>query len=537
MWSVDMSGGGIGLGLEPAYTPIVDVTEPSPASRNAVHEGRASLREQISRAASKDRAPLLVVAAAVVFGLIVLWPERADVWYLNDASIHRSMVRWAADRIRDGHLPFDGWYPYLSLGGEPIPPLPVPPAHRDRHRCRSRSATACSAGRSTSCWRPGRSRSTRVAGCWAWVAGRPPPPPLIAPLIVERTGSGLRVEQLRLARLGNVGAALGDVGAAVRLGVVVASDRHGSSCVARRADPGSHDLSPPPDRVPRDVLAGGVRRGRATRDPPTTRARRRRRARRPRRRRMDAGAAPHRRRVDGQRRVQPGDLLLRLLRCREDPGVVGPGRAVRSRADCRSCRSSWPSAWSSPRSRPDEEPPRVDPGSGARLSLVLFFGRSTLGPVIDLLPGGQELFLRRFISGVHLAGIYLAGIGAVYLVSLIVDVLRRRRGERGDRARRGAVAALVVLTPAASSGSVTSGRAGRGSMSSSLSKPPTASGSRRWSIEPAIARTGRVFAGIRRGTQRLAYRIGQVPGFAALLEPPGRRDRVHQTDLVADVSL
>ena len=29
---------------------------------------------------------------------------------------HRSMVGWAADWIRDGHMPFDGWYPYLSLG-------------------------------------------------------------------------------------------------------------------------------------------------------------------------------------------------------------------------------------------------------------------------------------------------------------------------------------------------------------------------------------------------------------------------------------
>src|SRR6185295_14365149 len=60
--------------------------------------------------------PIAVVGAAVLFGLIVLWPERADVWYLNDASVHRSMVGWAADRIRDGHMPFDGWYPYLSLG-------------------------------------------------------------------------------------------------------------------------------------------------------------------------------------------------------------------------------------------------------------------------------------------------------------------------------------------------------------------------------------------------------------------------------------
>ena len=44
-------------------------------------------------------------------------------------------------------------------------------------------------------------------------------------------------------------------------------------------------------------------------------------------------------------------------------------------------------------------------------SLVLFFGRPTLGPVLKIFPGSSDLFLRRFIMGVHLAGIYLAGVG------------------------------------------------------------------------------------------------------------------------------
>lgn len=44
------------------------------------------------------------------------------------------------------------------------------------------------------------------------------------------------------------------------------------------------------------------------------------------------------------------------------------------------------------------------------LWLLLFFGRATWGPVIDLLPFSQTIHMHRFIGGVHLGGIMLAGI-------------------------------------------------------------------------------------------------------------------------------
>ncbi|MCU1492265.1 MAG: Bacterial rane protein YfhO, partial [Acidimicrobiaceae bacterium] len=50
-------------------------------------------------------------------------------------------------------------------------------------------------------------------------------------------------------------------------------------------------------------------------------------------------------------------------------------------------------------------------------SLVLYFGRPTLGPLLDVLPGSANLFLRRFVVGVQLAGLLLAGAGAARLVS------------------------------------------------------------------------------------------------------------------------
>ena len=36
--------------------------------------------------------------------------------YLDDSSIHQQMVRFAATRIREGHLPLTSWFPYLGLG-------------------------------------------------------------------------------------------------------------------------------------------------------------------------------------------------------------------------------------------------------------------------------------------------------------------------------------------------------------------------------------------------------------------------------------
>ena len=44
------------------------------------------------------------------------------------------------------------------------------------------------------------------------------------------------------------------------------------------------------------------------------------------------------------------------------------------------------------------------------LWLMLYFGRATWGPLIDLLPMSRYLHMHRFIAGVHLGGIFLAAI-------------------------------------------------------------------------------------------------------------------------------
>ena len=50
------------------------------------------------------------------------------------------------------------------------------------------------------------------------------------------------------------------------------------------------------------------------------------------------------------------------------------------------------------------------------LWMLLFFGRTTWGPLIDLLPGTAGFHLHRFINGLHFSVLFLAPIGAVWIV-------------------------------------------------------------------------------------------------------------------------
>ncbi len=96
------------------------------------------------------------------------------------------------------------------------------------------------------------------------------------------------------------------------------------------------------------------------------------------------------------------------------------------------------------------------------VTLLMTFGRTTFGALYDVLPGSSDIFIRRFQMGVQLSGILLAGIGIAFLGRLVLDAALRlfpedRRGWVSGPAGRGIVAALciaalvVVLAPAWSS--------------------------------------------------------------------------------------
>jgi hypothetical protein len=60
--------------------------------------------------------PWLLVAAAVGWSLFSLRAETRAVTYLNDSSLHEQMVRFATLQFRGDHLPLTSWWPYLGLG-------------------------------------------------------------------------------------------------------------------------------------------------------------------------------------------------------------------------------------------------------------------------------------------------------------------------------------------------------------------------------------------------------------------------------------
>ena len=90
------------------------------------------------------------------------------------------------------------------------------------------------------------------------------------------------------------------------------------------------------------------------------------------------------------------------------------------------------------------------------VSLVLSFGPTTWGPLVDVIPGHTDIFFRRFLMGVDLAGIYLAGLGVYFAATIAVGWRANRQSEwstaRLDSRRSLTLVVLLalVLVPAAS---------------------------------------------------------------------------------------
>lgn len=91
--------------------------------------------------------------------------------------------------------------------------------------------------------------------------------------------------------------------------------------------------------------------------------------------------------------------------------------------------------------------------------LILSFGRASLGSVVDIIPGSQDLFFRRFMMGIQLAALLLAGIGAAWCWPATWSGIRRMLASQGERWRlpptdgsisgvAACVAAVAVLAPA-----------------------------------------------------------------------------------------
>jgi hypothetical protein len=58
--------------------------------------------------------------------------------------------------------------------------------------------------------------------------------------------------------------------------------------------------------------------------------------------------------------------------------------------------------------------------------LLLAFGRTTFGSLVDVIPGSADIFFRRFMMGVQLAALLLAGQGAAWLAARCMRLLEGR---------------------------------------------------------------------------------------------------------------
>jgi Bacterial membrane protein YfhO len=82
--------------------------------------------------------------------------------------------------------------------------------------------------------------------------------------------------------------------------------------------------------------------------------------------------------------------------------------------------------------------------------LLFAFGRTTFGSLVDLLPGSADLFFRRFMMGIQLVALLLAGRGAAWLAARCVGLLHARVAGWPPRLSRAAVlvVGVALLAPA-----------------------------------------------------------------------------------------
>lgn len=85
--------------------------EPAPDPSTAPAAGRVTQQLRL-----RMQGPWFAVAGVVVWNLVNLRAETLAVPYLDDSSVHEQMVRFATLQLESGHFPLTTWFPYLGLG-------------------------------------------------------------------------------------------------------------------------------------------------------------------------------------------------------------------------------------------------------------------------------------------------------------------------------------------------------------------------------------------------------------------------------------
>ena len=461
------------------------------------------------------RLPWILVGVAVAFNLWTLRAEFLNVWYLNDAGIHQSMVRWAAMRIREGHLPFDGWYPYLSLGASRFHHYQSLP-----HILTGALSTIAGAGTFRwslylllCTWPIAVYCGGRLFDLEPWAAGVAA---LVSPLIVSAPALGFEWSSYvwrgsgTWAQLWGMWALPFAWGlswravskgrtialAALVLGITVCL--HLLIGYLALLSLGVWVLLSPKDfwrRVGRAALVGiGALATAAWMLVPLI---------------TDAKWMT-------QDEFSRGTFYYDSFGARRVLGWLVTGRifdngrfptvSVLALSGSRSaCGASAGTRRRAPSS-----------GSACSACCCSSAGRRWV-PSIDLLPGGTDLFLRRYVTGVHLAGIYLAGIGGAWAGAQAMHLVRTR-ATWFRPAYAVAVLAIVLaafVAPAAAE-RYSYERLGAAWIADQRAAQSTEGADFASLVATAKATApGRIYSGMR--ANRSAPKIDFVPGFAALL--------------------
>ena len=379
-------------------------------------DGRTSIWSQ--------RAPLILVAVAVLFNLWVWRDEVKAVEGPNDMGLHMQMVHWAGERIDDGHLPLDGWYPYMQLGS----------AQFHHYQSTPHVITAYAGqvlGEDTAyrwfeylllaLWPLSVFAGVRLFGGDPWVAGVAAS---LSPLLVSDPGYGYESSSYVWRGLGVWPQLWGMVTFPLALGFTWRALKEGrhyawaavfvALTIAFNFIAGYLALLLVPVLV---LTAPGPWRTRLVRGaavgigslliaswvlmPLVSDS-------------AWVNSSPFFRDdfwndSFGAREVLgwlvSGELFdagrLPIVTLLAGAGAVACVLAVRTQAKARALLAM------------------------SMVSLLLFFGRPTLGPLLSLLPGSDDLMFHRFIIGLHMVGLVLAAVGAVALVRLAIQAMDR----------------------------------------------------------------------------------------------------------------
>ena len=462
--------------------------------------------------------PLALVGLACAFGLVVLRAETTKAVNLNDSAFHLQMVRWASGQISEGRVPLDGWYPYLSLGSSHFHHYQSLP-----HTLTAYIARLTGAGDQTvylwilylllALWPIAVFAGARLLGWGRWTAAAAA---AVSPLVVSVSGYGYEHGSYTFEGYGVYSQLWGMWMLPIAWGLtwraVTRGRYYAAAALALALTMAFHFITGylAVLTVVVWVLVAGSGLGR---------------------RAIRAGV------------VVLGSVLIAawvLVPLIGDTKWTTQSEYYTGSIFNDSYGAHTVLAWLVTGKLFDYQrfpivsllllagiaacvsEARTDVRARALLgafglSLVLFFGRKTLGGAIDVLPGAKDVQQHRFVMGVHLAGIILAGVGLAWVLRPAYALATRAAPRRRATVAAAAAVAVAVgvLAPA------WAGRADYDRNGATLIRNQAysdASDGRDLDKLVKIVQArgdGRVYAGLR-GNWGKDYRVGVVPVHAWL---------------------